>query len=153
MKRIQGFTLIEVMVTVAIVAILASIALPNYSDYVTRSSLPEATSALSDFRVRMEQFFQDNRRYPTACVVPPTVPSATEIQVPTGKYFTYGCPGLSATTFTANAVGNAGTNVSWMTYTINELNARTSTIGAGAPAGWSAATPNNCWVTKKGGVC
>src|SRR4030095_7908104 len=64
-----GFTLIEVMIVVAIVAVLAAIALPNYSDYVKRSKIVEATSALSDLRVRYEQFYLDNRTYVGGCAV------------------------------------------------------------------------------------
>ena len=54
-----GFTLIEVMIVVAIVAILAGIALPSYLDYVRRGQIQEGTTALADGRVKMEQFFQD----------------------------------------------------------------------------------------------
>ena len=61
----SGFTLIEVMITVAIVAILGSIALPAYFDYVRRGQLPEAFSNLADYRVKMEQYYQDNRNYGT----------------------------------------------------------------------------------------
>ena len=53
--------MIEVMIVVAIVAILAAIALPNYSDYVKRGKIIEATSGLSDMRTRYEQFYLDNR--------------------------------------------------------------------------------------------
>ncbi len=59
----RGFTLVELLVVMAIVAILAAIAIPSYSAYVQRSRIIEATSSLADFRVRMEQFFLDNRRY------------------------------------------------------------------------------------------
>ena len=63
LRRVRGFTLIELMVTVAIAAILASVAIPMYRDYVIRSRIIDATSKLSDFRVRMEQYFMDNRTY------------------------------------------------------------------------------------------
>src|SRR2546425_8114960 len=75
MQRPTGFTLIELMVAVAIVAILAAVALPNYTDYVRRGKIQEATSALLAMRVKTEQYFQDNRQYPTGgCVALPAVP-------------------------------------------------------------------------------
>ena len=85
MRFKQGFTLIEVMITVAIIAILAAIAVPNYTDYVTRSKFTEAHGMLADLRVKMEQYYMDNRRYSTTtgggtCGIPggntPTVPGA-----------------------------------------------------------------------------
>ena len=75
-----GFTLIEVMIVVAIIAILAAIAIPNYTAYVQRSRLTEATSKLSDLRTKMEVFFQDNRSYGTSgCGVPsrPATPATS----------------------------------------------------------------------------
>ena len=66
-QRARGFTLIEVLVVVAIVGILAAIALPSYADYVRRSKIIEATRGLSDFRTRMEQYFLDNRTYVGGC--------------------------------------------------------------------------------------
>src|SRR5574341_294426 len=58
-----GFTLIEVMITVAIVAILAGIAYPTYTDYIVRGRLVDAATALRATRARMEQYYQDNRTY------------------------------------------------------------------------------------------
>ncbi len=58
-----GFTLIEVMIAVVIVAIVSSIAIPNYTAYVMRGNITEATSRLATKQVQMEQFFQDNRTY------------------------------------------------------------------------------------------
>ncbi len=46
-----GFTLIELMIAVAVVAILAAVALPSYQDYVRRGNIPEATSALGQGRI------------------------------------------------------------------------------------------------------
>src|SRR5664279_3839562 len=65
--RVRGFTLIEVMIVVAIVAVLAAIALPSYTDYIRRGKIIDATSKLSDARVHLEQWFQDNRSYLRAC--------------------------------------------------------------------------------------
>jgi len=66
MKLQRGFTLIELMIVVAIIAILSTIAYPAYTDYITRGKITEATSALASKRILMEQFFQDNRTYASA---------------------------------------------------------------------------------------
>lgn len=62
-KPQAGFTLIELMIAVAIVGILAAIAVPNYSEYVKRASRVEATAALLDAANKQEQYFVDNREY------------------------------------------------------------------------------------------
>jgi len=152
-RRQSGFTLIEILITVAIVAILAAIALPNYRDYVTRGKLVEAFGGLSDARVKMEQYFQDNRQYPAACVSSPTAPSATQIQTQALQNFTLTCvtsPANNTYTVTADGIND----MAGFHYTINQQNVKTSTLdGTGASKGWTAASPNTCWVTRKGGVC
>jgi type IV pilus assembly protein PilE len=152
MKQQRGFSLIELMIAIVIVGILASIALPSYRDYLTRSRIPEAAAELGDIRVRMEQFFQDNRTYPVSgCATAPAVPSATQIAVPAGDSFNFSCV-ATATTYTATATGKG--SMAGFQYTVDQFNGRASNIsGAAATAGWSAHSPNNCWVTKKGGGC
>lgn len=110
MKMQRGFTLIELMVVVAVVGILASVAIPAYNDYVTRGKLVEGTSTLADGRVKMEQFFQDNRTY-----VGGTCPAAT-------TNFTYTCSCLLATAYLITATGVG--NLSDFSYTINQANAK-----------------------------
>ncbi len=146
--RVAGFTLIEVMITVAVVAILAAVALPNYFDYVTRSRLVEAKTSLVDMRTRLEQYFLDNRAYPTACIpYAPGPAGGTNIHLPAGaKFFTVTCA-LAATTYTVTATG-AGSMTGFV-FTVNQANARATT---GVPAGWSGAG-NTCWIIRKNGDC
>jgi len=51
---VGGFTLIELMITVAVVGILAAVAFPSYTNYIRRGKIAEAQSTLSDLRLRAE---------------------------------------------------------------------------------------------------
>ena len=151
-RNSTGFTLIEVMIVVAIVAILASIAIPSYQDYVRRGQLTDATGTLSSLRVQMEQFYQDNRSYANAggaCGV-------TAIPPPT-RYFTYACAmnttggAPAGQSYTVTATGAVGALTNGFIYNINEANTQ-NTTAVPASSGWTIpGTP--CWVTKKGGLC
>ena len=153
MKLQQGFSLIELMIAVVIVSIITAVAVPSYRDYVTRSRVPEATAGLGDIRVRMEQFYQDNRTYPTGgCVVAPAAPLATQVQVPLGQSFDFTCGAPTATTYTVQADGKG--SMAGFRYSVDQFNGRASNFtGAAAANGWTAQAPNNCWVNKKGGRC
>ncbi len=59
----SGFTRIELMMTVAIIGILAAIALPSYTADVQRGRVTEAVAGLAAMRAKMEPYFQDNRAY------------------------------------------------------------------------------------------
>lgn len=62
---VRGFTLVELVVVMAIAAILAAIAIPNYSEYVLRSNRSSAQAFISDVATRQAQFFMDRRTYAT----------------------------------------------------------------------------------------
>lgn len=65
MKNNKGFTLIEVMIVVAIIGILAAIAYPSYDEYVKRGNRTEGQAFLSDVAARQERYFSQNNVYVT----------------------------------------------------------------------------------------
>ena len=149
MRFARGFTLIELLITVVILGIIASVALPNYTSYLTRSKLVEAHSMLADLRVKQEQRFQDARSY-SAAFCAPTGAAAAQV-----KYFDFACPAApSATAFEIRATGKAGTDLDGIMFSINENNVRATVVTAGSKmADKGFASNASCWTMKKGGQC
>jgi len=143
--RSQGFTLIELMIVVAIVAILTTIAYPNYRDYVIRGQLVDATQGLSAVRANMERYFQDNRSY---IAVGAFTPPCTAAVVPYGR-FNISCAGSTATTFTATAVGAAGP-LAGFSFTVDQADNQV-TVVTSPPAPTTFLSCGTAWVTKTGG--
>jgi type IV pilus assembly protein PilE len=145
-RSATGFTLIEVMITVAVIAILAAVALPAYFDYITRSRLVEARANLADMRTRMEQYFLDNRAYPGECIASASgAAPAGKIYLPgNAKFFTYTCPVLSATAYTIRARDTFSPGAKFE-FTVNEANLRQTTSVA---PGWGT-VPKDCWIVRK----
>lgn len=130
-SQAQGFTLIELMVTVAVLAILTSIALPSYSAYVQRSRVPVALDALSSFYTRMEQRYQDVGNYAAG--------EACAVALPQASNFSLACTlDEGGQGYTASATG--GGPMAGYTYTIDHQGVRNTTAhpkGTPATACWS----------------
>ena len=164
MQHARGFTLLELMITVVIVAILAGIAVPAYSDYVLRGKFAEATGNLADLRVKMEQYYADNRRYSTdaaggVCGIP-GVPDGNTPTASDARYFTYTCQstapnGLGDQQFVLTATGVAAEGLGGISFTVNHANAKQTIVAAGtdmASRGYTVGT-TGCWTRKKPAQC
>jgi type IV pilus assembly protein PilE len=134
----KGFTLIEVMIVVAIIAILSAIALPAYRDYVLRGQLSDARNQLSGWAARMEQFYQDNRNYGASG-------AACGVVIGNTTYFTYSCTNTGQA-YALTATGTGSTT--GFTYTVNQGSVRSSTMSAA----WGGTT-HACWITRRGEAC
>ena len=143
----RGFTLIELMITVVIVAILAAVALPSYRGYILRGQVVDATAGLSTMRADMERYFQDNRTYASVGTLKPPCAAGTDDSRKVGT-FQLSCDGDPTDKFTIQAVGSGSTL--GFTYKIDESNKR-STTAVGTSSGW--ATCGTSWITKKGQTC
>jgi type IV pilus assembly protein PilE len=155
-KRNGGFTLIELMVVVAIVAILASIAVPLYTDYIRRGQLTEAFNNLNDYQVKMEQYYQDNRGYGTnACTDtnPPSWSFSGGVGVPAGaKYFTYGCQLTGAPTasqaYLLTATGSASTAAAGHVFTLTSTTSGTNPNIRFTTQFKGSAVNKQCWLSR-----
>ncbi len=145
-RHARGFTLIELMVAAAIIAILAGVALPSYREYVIRGHLADASNGLALMRAQMERHYQDNRTYATAGTF--TTPCAsTDATLRTFNNFVVTCLGTpTATAFTLAATGSGP--AAGFTFTINHADVRATTA---APGDWPTCATK--WMLKKGATC
>lgn len=132
----SGFSLIELMVVVAVIGILAAVAYPSYTEYIQRSRIADATAGLSDIRIRMERYFQDNRTYAAG--------GECGVAMPTVGSFEYVCEATD-TTFLVTATG--GNAMSDFEFDVDQDNNRRTTKFPGVTS------TQNCWMTKRGDSC
>ena len=132
----NGFTLIEIMIVVAIVGILAAIAMPSYQQYILKSHRIEATAALTDLYLQQLADFQENYHFS----------ASADLIIPASDYYTISVVSPTAanaatsTTFVMSATTTASqTNDSaCKTFSINQLNSKTAIDS-------SDANTTDCW--------
>jgi type IV pilus assembly protein PilE len=97
MKGIKGMTLIELMVTVAIIGIIASIALPSFQDQIVSSRRGDGMTQLLQLQMQQESFRLENNSYATTA----------QLALPTNDYYNYTASNISATAYTLTATAKS----------------------------------------------
>jgi len=140
----SGFTLIEVMVTMAIIGILAAVAFPSYTRYIQKGKIVEATNQLSVSRVQLEQYYQDNKDYGSTAAA-----CGNSIGALTGDSFDFDCNWGTVGNdqgFLITATGKAG--MINFKFTVDQDNTRKTVEFPGA-----GTLPKDCWIYSPGDSC
>jgi type IV pilus assembly protein PilE len=132
--RSQGFTLLELLIAVAIIGIIAAIALPSYQNIIQKTRRSDAIIALSEAAARQEQFFAANNSYAGSGDLDALVTNSDGQSSPEGYYVLSvdnsactGGPPFTCYSITATAVGSQADDTQCATFTINQIGQKTGT--------------------------
>ncbi len=130
-----GFTLVEIMIVVAIVGILAAIAVPSYTRYVQKSRRADAIAGLSQTQTILERCYAQNFSYSAACTGLPNSPFNSP-----GQFYSLTLSNMSATTFTLTAapVGAQVADKTCASMTLDQVGQKTALDTGGA-------AQSECW--------
>ena len=134
-RRSSGFTLIELMVAVAIVAVLAAVALPTYRSYVLRSHRSDGLSTLTQDQVNFERCYAQNYAYNATCAALTSFP-----QISPQGFYSIALTMLTATTYTLTAtpLGSQAADLDCASISIDQANQRIALNGSGT-------AHSSCW--------
>lgn len=132
-QRSRGFTLIEMMIVVVILAILAAIALPSYQKYVLRSHRAEGQALLSEAAARQERYFAQNNTYASTSTALNLASYLAGVQ-----YYSLAISNVTASTYTltATATGSQARDSECLTLTLDQ---------AGTRGASGTGTASTCW--------
>ncbi len=130
-----GFTLVELMITVAILAILATVAIPLYRNYINRAHQADAIIGLKAAQMAEEQFFSENNRYAsTIDILPGFADSgAADNSFTKGDYTLKVTSASTSPAFTVEALGVVGGSTDRWTINQNDVNPVADTNMPGLP--------------------
>jgi len=134
-SKSAGVTLIELIVVVTIVALLASVAIPSYRQYVLRTHRTEGMSALMQLAAAQEKFYLQSNTYAVDNLLDDAPPTGLGLSATTANgYYTIaiGAADAAGYTATATAAGSQAADTHCATFTINQ-------------AGTKTATSSDCW--------
>ena len=128
MKKIKkGFSLVELMVVIAIIAILAAVAIPMYSNYTTRAELGSALAAVGGVKAEVAEAIANNGGVANGITAPSTLDSGTTVSTTTGAITVDTSGILAGTSLTLTpAVGSSS-----MTWDCTNVGISTSQAPAG----------------------
>jgi len=153
-SSLQGFTLIELMITVAVIAILSAVALPSYTKYVQKSRRADAKTALLELATRQERYYSLNNAYTSDPVklgygASATFPVAVNVSGQSNYQIDFtkdgaGVSNVSARAFEAKAtpIGNQTKDTDCYAFVINQLGVRTNVKSDGTT---SIPASAGCW--------
>ena len=137
----QGFTLIELMIVVAIIGILAAIALPAYQDYTARSQMSEAMSLASGARTAVTEFYTSTGQFPTNNTSAGLATNATDIN---GNYVSQVAVANGVITATLRAGAPVSEGIRGQTLVLSPSTTAGSVIWACSGSGEAKYYPSSC---------